>query len=462
MSDTVTIEAPTTARMLECCAGIAADGHELTHSTKKMEIAVASDEDCVRRLIQTGDNIQKALAAAPDQWRDIAAKARAALDTLEGDGCDNLVASPWIDAGQMASDSDILLGPGRWLPRGSGAMLIGYTGTGKSTLTATWSFSWAIGRESLGIRPTGRLRSLVFQAEDDAGDLDAMAKSILAELRPSDEELQAIRENVLIITETAITGIDFLRRRVAPALIKFHPDILWLNPLSTYFGSDLNDQREVARFFRNTLNPLLLKHRCLNFNVHHCPKPTKEREGWKGGQLAYSGAGSADLANWAREIITLRETSPGLFELAATKRWRKLGWQDTEGRPTAIRQIAQDRTGGQVWRDATPELLEELGVTPYSVAALLALVPEAGIDRAELIRRGAETFSVTERTAAKYIDGGRREHHRMVNGQTKRCKLFHEMERPRRDVYPDKPSGKPVVWLTKSTADETADEGLMK
>ena len=28
MSDTVMIEVPTTARMLACCAGIAADGHE--------------------------------------------------------------------------------------------------------------------------------------------------------------------------------------------------------------------------------------------------------------------------------------------------------------------------------------------------------------------------------------------------------------------------------------------------
>ena len=39
-----------------------------------------------RRLAQAGEDIQKALEAAPDQWREIAARARAALDAIEGDG----------------------------------------------------------------------------------------------------------------------------------------------------------------------------------------------------------------------------------------------------------------------------------------------------------------------------------------------------------------------------------------
>jgi DnaB-like helicase N terminal domain/AAA domain len=358
-------------------------------------------------------------------------------------------AYPWIDASQGASDADILIGPGRWITRGAGVFLVGFTGTGKSTWSATQAFSWALGRESLGMRPTAPLRSLVFQAEDDAGDLAAMAGSILGELAPTEAEREQIRRNVLIITETASTGIEFLKRRVAPALRKHAPDLLWINPISTYFGSDLNDQREVATFFRNTLNPLLLQYRCACIPVHHCPKPSKERSGWSGGQLAYSGAGSADMANWAREVITLKETSPGLFEMSLAKRWRKIGWTDSENRPTATRLIAHDRNGGQVWRDATPAVLEEMGATQYSDAALLTLVPALGIDRAELIRRTADAFAVTERTAVKFVNDARRERRRNVNGRQERCAILKETERPRREVYPDKPAGRPVVWLTK-------------
>jgi hypothetical protein len=397
-----------------------------------------------------------ALDAAPGQVENIRDMTRSALESQGGNASKDPTAAPWIDAGLTVSDGDIVLGPGRWGTRGSGISIIGQTGAGKSTLVSTLTFPWAIGRESLGIRPAQRLRSLVFQAEDDDGDLDIMAQSILRELNPSADELQAIRENVLVVSEGSVTGIEFLRTRVAPALRKYRPDVLCLNPLSTYFGSDLNDQEKVARFFRNTLNPLLVKHRCLCIIVHHIPKPTKERSEWKGGQLAYSGAGSADLANWAREVVTLRETGQGLFELTATKRWRKLGWTDSEGRPTATRQIMQDRSGGQVWRDATPQLLEELGAKSYSDTALLALVPDEGIDRSELLRRAAETFSVTERTAAKFVGDARRECRRTLNGKSDRCKLLHETRRPRREVYPESPAGRPVVWLTKPTVDETA------
>ena|GEM_PF-621469 len=416
-----------------------------------------------RKIARTFADAGAAVEVVPDNQLDsIVAHTVAALEPLCGDAAGNPVAIPWVDAGRAASEADIVLGPGRWGTRGSAFLVTAFTGSGKSTLSSTMSFSWAIGRESLGIQPAGRLRSLVFQAEDDAGDLDTMAKSILRELNPDAAELQAIRENVLLVTEGSVTGINFLQKRVAPALAKYHPDILWLNPLSTYFGSDLNDQREVAHFCRNTLNPLLLKHRCLCITIHHCPKPTKERNGWSGGQLAYSGAGSADLANWAREVITLREASRGLFELTATKRWRKLGWTDAEGRPTATRQIAQDQNGGQVWHDATPQLLEELGAGRYSDAGFMALVPDAGIDRAELLRLAAETFSVTERTAAKFVKDARRACRRTVNGRPLRCKLLDEAQRPRREVYPESPSGRPVVWLTKAIVNETADEELMK
>lgn len=403
-----------------------------------------------RRLKSVLGESAAAMEADPAKADAILYGVRHALDELDTESePGDADAVPWIDAGQTASEADVLIGPGRWLTRGSGVILVGYTGVGKSTWVATQAFSWALGRESLGMRPTAPLKSIVFQAEDDAGDLSEMSRSTLAALAPTAEEREQIRRNVLIITETASTGIEFLTRRVAPALRRHAPDLLWINPISTYFGSDLNDQREVATFFRNTLNPLLLEHRCSCLPVHHCPKPSKERNSWAGGQLAYAGAGSADLANWAREVITLKETSPGLFEMTLCKRWRKVGWTDAENRPTATRLIAHDRTGGQVWRDATPDVLAELGATPYSDAAFLALVPDAGIDRTELVQRVSDTFSLSQTTALRYISDARRERRRSVNGQHQRVALLAETKRLRREVYPDRPEGRAVIWLTK-------------
>lgn len=437
----------------------------LTPSALNFPYYIEILEDRAARRAALRDSIELSRLAS-DMTIPAPVVADAARRMLEGHSSglgEQVVACPWIDAGKGASDADILIGPGRWITRGAGVLLVGYTGSGKSTWTATQSFSWALGRESLGMRPNGPLRSLFFQAEDDAGDLETMASSIVAELSPDDVEREQIRRNVLVITESAVTGIDFLNRRVAPALRRYEPDLLWLNPLSTYMGADLNDQRECAAFLRNTLNPFLTKYRCACFVIHHCPKPSKERNSWTGGQLAYAGAGSGDIANWAREVITLRETSPGLFEMTLAKRWRKVGWKDAEGRPTPSRLIVQDRSGGQVWREATKDVLEELGAQPYSDSALLALVPEAGIDRTVLIRSVADRFGVTERTAAKFVANARQERRRNLNGSTLRFALLDEIERPRRDVYPSRPSGRPVVWLTKAASvRERAEELLRK
>ncbi|MGA2658099.1 MAG: AAA family ATPase [Verrucomicrobiota bacterium] len=426
-------------------------------------VALLKQAEARRQLLGLGRQMVDMASQGDVDAAGALAEIEATVGTIHAGLASAPVAQPWIDAGQSASDADVLIGPGRWITRGAGVLLIAYTGSGKSTWAATQSFSWAIGRESLGMRPNGPLRSLVFQAEDDAGDLGSMSGSNVTLLSPSAEQREMIRLNVLVITESAMTGTEFLRRRVAPALRQYRPDLLWLNPLGSYFGADLNDQREVAAFFRNTCNPLLAEYRCACFAVHHCPKPSKERREWTGGQLAYAGAGSADLANWAREVIMLRETSPGLFEMSLAKRWRKIGWTDAEGRPTATRLIAHDQAGGQVWRDATPDLLEQLGARPYSDAAFLALVPEAGIDRAELVRRVADTFSVTERTAGKFVADARRERRHNVNGHAERFAILEETTRPRREVYPDKPEGRAVVWLTQGkTAKEIAKEALRK
>jgi hypothetical protein len=335
------------------------------------------------------------------------------------------------------------------LSRGAGLFIIAPSGAGKSTWSATQAFAWGAGRESLGFVPTKPLRSLIVQAEDDDGDLADMRNGIIGALRLTAAERELVRQNVLIVTERSATGIPFLFDVFEPLLRKMHPDLAWINPLSAYFGDNLNDQQAVAGFFRNNLNRMIAKHECAVIPVHHVPKPSKERGDWTGNQLSYSGAGSADLSNWSRETIVLRETAPGLYDMTCTKRWRKLGWTDLDAKPTGTRRIAYGAGGEQYWRDATPDVLAELGAWPYTDAALLELVPAAGIDKAELSRLVVQTFTIAERTARRYVTDATRIKHRRVNGESQKIALLKETTRPRREVYPDAPQGRPVVWLNK-------------
>jgi hypothetical protein len=229
---------------------------------------------------------------------------------------------PWLDV--QGSPAEILIGPGRWLTVGSGILVVAATGVGKSTWSATQAFAWSLGRPSLGFVPTRPLKSLLFQAEDDDGDLEAMRAGAVASLSLSDVDIETLRANVLLVTERAKTGLEFLGRVVAPLAERIRPDLPWINPLAAYFGDDLNDQRSVARFFRNTLNPILARIGCGLLAIHHTPKPSRDRRDWSGPELAYAGSGSADLSNWARDVLTIREIRPGLFEMAAAKRWRHL------------------------------------------------------------------------------------------------------------------------------------------
>src|SRR5690349_6115684 len=93
-----------------------------------------------------------------------------------------VVVRPWLDIAPdaIATADSILIGPGNWLTRGSGLLIVGPTGSGKSTLDSTLAFSFALGRTALGFKPTRPLRSLIIQAEDDDLDLAEMRNGIVS------------------------------------------------------------------------------------------------------------------------------------------------------------------------------------------------------------------------------------------------------------------------------------------
>jgi hypothetical protein len=403
------------------------------------------------------------IANVPDQYKDLNDWTRAGATPamlnevmesarqIEPEAKPELPAvMPWLDVQPVPDDDDsVLLGPGRWITRGSGVFLIAPTGVGKSTWAATQCFVWALGRPSLGIVPKRELKSLVVQSEDDQGDLHEMMAAIVEVLNPTEEERQTLSRNAIICTERAQTGEDFLKKVLRPLLAAHRPDIVWLNPLSAFFGGDLNRQQEVAKFFRNTLNPMLAEFGCAAFVVHHISKPSKEKSGWDKSDLNYLGAGSADLANWSRETIILREVGDGLFEMVCNKRWRRLDWTDDEGKPCRERLIAYGTGGQQFWRLANDGDLEKSGRAKFSEAALVALIPDGGIDKAELVEKAEQVFALSKRTAGSHVKWLSKSTSRTVNGHKLRCALVEETKKPRRSVYPDGPAARAVVWLTR-------------
>lgn len=222
-------------------------------------------------------------------------------------------------------DNSVLIG-NRYLSRGDGAILSSTSGMGKSSLALQAATTWALGRRLFGgFAPSGPLRSLIFQSEDSEGDVAEVQLSLFHAMRLSDEERTQVGDRVRIVTDRVHRGPQFIeeiRRQIA----LFQPDIVWINPLLAFIGGDVNDAEATGAFLRDGLNGLNEPPRFAYIIVHHTAKPPKERQDRRWNEVMYDMAGSADLTNWARAIISLRATEKeGQFQLTLAKRGRRAG-----------------------------------------------------------------------------------------------------------------------------------------
>ncbi len=261
----------------------------------------------------------------------------------------------------------------RFLYRGAVCLLVGPTGIGKSALLMQLSLHLAIGRELFGITPgdyyrNRGLRVLLIQAENDEGDLAEMRDGILAGCGLSPEEKIRAQEGVTVCT-IADQAADRFIETVEALLLEHGPfDVLIIDPAFAYLGGDSNSQKDVSRFMRNLINPLLQRHRIGLVLAHHTNKPLrgKEKDNWEAGDYAYLGAGSAEWINPARAALAIRSLgSESVFELRAPKRGKRLGWTDDDGQPTTAQYIAHHLEAGIIcWRKADKAEVEELLAGP--------------------------------------------------------------------------------------------------
>ena len=204
------------------------------------------------------------------------------------------------------SDPDELLRH-RFLSRGGGLLLVGQTGLGKSSLSMQMMIKWALGKALFGIEPVRPLRSLLIQAENDDGDLAEMRDGVFNGLNLSPEDRALAEKNIYVVTESSKTSENFFKEVVEPLLKIIKPDVLWIDPALSYLGGDMSSQKDVGKFLRNDLAPLLTKYSCAAVIIHHTNK-TSSNADKNMMDPAYLGAGSAEWINWARAMLVLKKT----------------------------------------------------------------------------------------------------------------------------------------------------------
>jgi len=144
------------------------------------------------------------------------------------------------------------------------------------------------------------------------------------------EQMNQLHRHLEFRTETVRTGEAFLayaRRFIHKSKL----DLIVADPLFSYFGGDLSDQSEVSVFLRNKLQPILHETKVAWIWMHHVAKPQRKESGAEPlttMELAHSGFGSSELANWAREIAVIHEVGqfkPRRFQIAFCKRGGRTG-----------------------------------------------------------------------------------------------------------------------------------------
>jgi hypothetical protein len=235
-----------------------------------------------------------------------------------------------LELATMEVPSDKTLLGKRWLCVGGGAIVVGPSGIGKSTLAVQATALWACGRAAFGIKPARDLRVLIVQAEDDQGDSIEMAKMIEL-LGLSDQQRQLVGQNTHLEFLNDKTGMKFTER-LDEMLGLFPADLAIINPLSAYLGDDTKDEKSVNQFLRNWINPILSRREAAVIFIHHTPKTiNRDTSDWEATEWMYSGSGVAGITNWSRAYIAIDPAKThGVFRFIAAKRGARIGWGSFE------------------------------------------------------------------------------------------------------------------------------------
>jgi hypothetical protein len=334
------------------------------------EIIRAATESVRRAYEEQDDGNDRLLAELESRLVSIRS-----LQGRNGSGArtlDQFVVDPKTNGGNLLGN--------RWLCRNGGLLFAAPTGIGKTTFVLQASIKWSLGLDHFGIKPSGKLRVLIIQAENDDGDIAEIRDGIFRGLKLDKKEQAKACAAIQVVCESSATGANFVAL-VARLVAEHKPDLLVIDPLFAYLGDAVNEQKAVSGFLRNGLNPILREHGCGLILVHHTNKPAtgKEKPDWRAGDFAYLGAGTAELANWARAVMGIRSLgSHTIFTVELAKRGRRAGVVNDNGEPV-YRFYIKHAESGICWQAATDEDLVTQGKPPAKTADdLYRLFPVKG------------------------------------------------------------------------------------
>lgn len=221
----------------------------------------------------------------------------------------------------------------RWLCRGGSLVMAGQAGTGKSALMMQAAINWTLGQDFFGIKTKDgmKMRTLVIQAENDAGDVAESMQDQIDGLHLDQDERNELKERMFIYRESVATGKEFgdvLRKLV----IQHQATICFVDPLMAFVGADISETAEAAKFLRHIIQPILNETGVIIVFMHHTgkPKSSKDKEGQTMADLAYQLFGSSEVTNWAREIACLQrcQGDEPIYRFGLTKRRGRAGMTD--------------------------------------------------------------------------------------------------------------------------------------
>jgi hypothetical protein len=221
----------------------------------------------------------------------------------------------------------------RWLCKGGSLVMAGQAGTGKSALMMQAAINWTIGQDFFGIKTANgmKMRTLVIQAENDAGDVAESMQDQIDGLGLDQDQRNDLKENMFIYREAVATGKEFgdvLRKLV----IQHQATIAFIDPLMAFVGADISETAEAAKFLRHIIQPILNETGVIVVFMHHTgkPKSSKDKEGQTIADLAYQLFGSSEVTNWAREIACLQrcQGDEPIYRFGLTKRRSRAGMTD--------------------------------------------------------------------------------------------------------------------------------------
>jgi len=297
----------------------------------------------------------------------------------------------------------------RFLCRGASVLFAGPTGVGKSSLTMQLGISFSAGVPCFGLDPTGAMKVLIVQAENDEGDMAEMRDGVLNGIRLTDEQKEIASTRVLIVHEDSKTGPQFTAI-LDKLLEEHHPDLVFVDPAFSYLGGDASSQKEVSPFLRNLLNPVIHRHHVGLWLNHHTNKPAPAKGKAPPTDLgAYLGAGSAEWCNWARAVVALQPVAKTrIYRLSAPKRGARLRWRDDDDQPIYDRFIAHARESGVIcWREANEA--ETILASPEARPQGYKRLPEV-FETDEERENGLSPDEIMKRAAKKGITAAQDEH----------------------------------------------------